>query len=189
MVTSKPSLSQASPYGPQPTYEEYYTLQKTHDSRSGSALTFYAIHYADLASLSAQSASSSKSNPPPEDRFFIKVAPRVKDEQAGKALKQKLLNEASYYQNHLSSVQGNAVPIHYGVWKGRTEWGSDMAISIMQWGGVPYLGQIKGTEGDGEEVRKAVLKAFHTLHMQAKMSRSRLPIENALIRDICIYAT
>ena len=127
------------------TFEEYHGWQKDLSKNSQSAITIYARNYPD--------ASSTKRNPAPEERFFLKVVPHVEDTQAGKDLRNNLHAEALFYRDHLSVAQGEAVPIHYGIWEGQTEWGSRTAISIMQWGGSPYFGMIKGTKKDKKEVK------------------------------------
>ncbi len=143
MVASEPCLGSGETCTP----EEYHEWQKNLHKNSQSAITIYAVNY---ARISPESAATS---PAPEDCFFLKVAPHVDDRMAGGDMKKKLRDEALFYKDHLSSVQGEAVPIHYGVWEGRTEWGSMTAISIMQWGGVPYFTHIKGTEQDVSNVK------------------------------------
>ncbi|TBU22444.1 hypothetical protein BD311DRAFT_676132 [Dichomitus squalens] len=62
----------------------------------------------------------------------------------------KFLQEALFYQDRLSQVQGRGVPRHYGIWFGRAEWGAELVISIMQFGGVSYLDEVRGTEYDSD---------------------------------------
>ena len=127
------------------TFEEYHGWQKDFNKNSQSAITIYARNYPDV--------NSTNRSPAPEERFFLKVVPHVEDTLAGKDLKDKLHAEALFYRYHLASVQGEAVPRHYGVWEGQTEWGSRTALSIMQWGGSPYFGNIKGSDKDRKEVK------------------------------------
>ncbi|EJF61683.1 hypothetical protein DICSQDRAFT_136219 [Dichomitus squalens LYAD-421 SS1] len=57
----------------------------------------------------------------------------------------KFVHEAWFFKDRLSVVQGEAVPRHYGVWCGKAEWGAELAISIMQFGGYSYLRYFRDT--------------------------------------------
>ena len=59
----------------------------------------------------------------------------------------KYCDEAIFHQKYLFSIQGVAVPKHYGVWYGRAEWGAVIGVSIMQWGGSPCIERIRKSPG------------------------------------------
>ena len=99
-------------------------------------------------------------NIPPEsseitvrEKLFLKVSSCVDRSPAGKELMKRLRKEALRYKKYLSSVEGEAVPLHYGVWWGRTERGSLIAVSIMQWGGRPYFTEGGKPRDESEEAK------------------------------------
>ncbi|KAM5545915.1 hypothetical protein V8D89_000041 [Ganoderma adspersum] len=137
------------------TVEGYKEWQDTWYT-SESAMTF-----------SAENIPPKSSGIATREKLFLKVTSCIEKSPAGKALMGKLLEEALHYKDHLSSVQGEAVPHHYGVWWGRTERGSCIAVSVMQWGGQPYFTESGDPRDHSEEARKAVLEAYQALHMKA----------------------
>ncbi len=122
------------------TAEEYQRWQNTCYT-TDSAMTFYAEN---IPPKSSETTTRGK--------FFLKVSSCLDKSPAGIELMRKLREEALIYKDHLSSVQGEAVPLHYGVWWGVTEWGSCIAVSIMQWGGPPYFTNL-GRRDDSVEAK------------------------------------
>ena len=76
----------------------------------------------------------------PRQRFALKVAFNITagSGSPGGAFLDTFHREAIFYNEHLSKLQGIAVPKHYGVWVGRTPWGTTVACAIMEWGGRPF---------------------------------------------------
>ncbi|TBU22438.1 hypothetical protein BD311DRAFT_824097 [Dichomitus squalens] len=142
-------------------YASYTTWQL--DWHTDTPLVFGGTHHPRIPSQTEREPASTER----PQRFALKLAANVGNSRMGKALMEKLIDEAIYYTVHLSSVQGEAVPKHYGIWCGITDWDVPVAISIMQWGGRPYLSHIKDTKDDTLETRKAVLRAYHALHQKA----------------------
>ncbi|PIL29032.1 hypothetical protein GSI_09080 [Ganoderma sinense ZZ0214-1] len=114
------------------------------------------------------------------ERFGLKVAFDIQGSEWGRALMVKYcdVDEAIFHQKYLSSVQGLAVPRHYGVWYGRAEWGSIIGISIIQWGGSPCFARIlkspSSPGGELSEIQVAVLKAYRTLHTKAHVEHANI---------------
>ncbi|TBU40193.1 hypothetical protein BD309DRAFT_1011571 [Dichomitus squalens] len=134
------------------TYEEYTTEHLSSDIRS--SLIFRGV-------LDAPQDVE----PPTVDqaRFILKVAAYTGLDEWGQAMMWKFVHEAWFFKDRLSVVQGEAVPRHYGVWCGKAEWGAELAISIMQFGGYSYLRYFRDTEYD-TDARKAILRAYAALH-------------------------
>ncbi|TBU40188.1 hypothetical protein BD309DRAFT_1003247 [Dichomitus squalens] len=128
--------------GKQYDYASYTTWQQ--DWQTDTPLVFGGTHHPRIPSQIERERAATER----PQRFALKLAANVGNSRMGRVLMEKLIDEAIYYKVHLSSVQGEAVPIHYGIWCGITDWDVPVAISIMQWGGRPYLSHIKDTKDD-----------------------------------------
>ena len=130
-------------------YAQYSTWQK--DWRTTSPLLFPSVH---VPPKSAQKGSELESTKPEwGGHFALKLAANVDCSDSGRALMARFYKEALFYKRYLSSVEGEAVPKHYGLWYGRTEWGAVVVISIMQWGGLSYIRRISGSRHDTREAK------------------------------------
>ena len=59
-----------------------------------------------------------------------------------------LWHEADFYSQHLSEFQGNIVPRHYDVFKGKTKWGGKIYCAVLEYfSGLPWTG-IANRPGD-----------------------------------------
>ena len=126
----------------------YTTWQR--DWITTSPLVFPAVYFPPQSTQREDESEELPSNP---DRFALKLAAYVDEPGPGQELTLRLYQEALFYKRYLSSMQGEAVPKHYGIWCGVAEWGAKVAISIMQWGGIPYKPCIRKTIRDTDEVK------------------------------------
>ncbi|TRM65321.1 hypothetical protein BD626DRAFT_428435 [Schizophyllum amplum] len=93
-------------------------------------------------------------------RFAIKTVFNIEGSSSVEHLRQ----EALFYHKHLSKLQGDAVPKHYGVWQGRTCWGGTVACAIMEWGGLPYRVRIFDKCLKRADRRMKVMQALKAVH-------------------------
>ncbi|TBU63584.1 hypothetical protein BD310DRAFT_841737 [Dichomitus squalens] len=125
--------------GKQYDYASYTTWQQ--DWQTDTPLVFGGTHHPRIPSQIERERAATER----PQRFALKLAANVGNSRLGRALMEKLIDEAIYYKD---------VPV---------------AISIMQWGGRPYLSHIEDTKDDTLETRKAVLRAYHALHQKAEI--------------------
>ncbi|KAL1762636.1 hypothetical protein FB107DRAFT_285104 [Schizophyllum commune] len=106
-------------------YDRYTTFCQ--EWSSSGAMVFYA-------------EAARQDNTASRQRFALKVAFNITagSGSPGGAFLDTFHREAIFYNEHLSKLQGIAVPKHYGVWVGRTPWGTTVACAIMEWGGRPF---------------------------------------------------
>ncbi|KAK0236960.1 hypothetical protein EDD85DRAFT_937312 [Armillaria nabsnona] len=98
--------------------------------------------------------------------FAIKVALHVDDDprSRGYHVYKALRREAVFYAHCLPTVQGDAVPRHYGVWEANTSWAGHVVISVMEFSGWSWSGQIRGTKDDTPETRMKIARTLQKIH-------------------------
>ncbi|KAI5895037.1 uncharacterized protein SCHCODRAFT_02618417 [Schizophyllum commune H4-8] len=107
--------------------------------------------------------STSGSTQVRSQRLALKFANRVgaRHDGFGNILHERYLEEAVFYAETLKGLQGEAVPIHYGVWTGSAPWGATVTCAIMQWAGDPYTRRIRTIERRYEAPSSAHLRHLH----------------------------
>ncbi|KAL1740936.1 hypothetical protein HDZ31DRAFT_46477 [Schizophyllum fasciatum] len=133
------------------SYEEYTTLGKTWHSMSS------PVFYAETVGPDQNG---------PRRCFALKVVFNVHGgkDTSGSAMMENLRHEAIFYNRHLKSIQGIAVPKHYGVWLGRTAWGTTVACAIMEWCGQPYDRRLTDPNDARGDRRQRIMDAIKALH-------------------------
>ncbi|PBK71909.1 hypothetical protein ARMSODRAFT_1002878 [Armillaria solidipes] len=102
----------------------------------------------------------------PTIHFAIKVALHVDNDprSRGYHVYKALRREAVFYAHCLATVQGDAVPRHYGVWEANTSWAGHVVISVMEFSGWSWSGQIRGTKHDTPETRMKIARTLQKIH-------------------------
>ncbi|KAK0447924.1 uncharacterized protein EV420DRAFT_866276 [Desarmillaria tabescens] len=98
--------------------------------------------------------------------FAIKVVLHVDDDPRSRGFNvyEVLRREAVFYAHCLPTVQGDAVPRHYGVWEANTSWAGHVVISVMEFSGWSWDRQIRGTKHDTPETRMKIARALQKIH-------------------------
>jgi hypothetical protein len=85
--------------------------------------------------------------------FALKIVVHARETDESTRMTVELCREAAFYSLHLSKSQGKFVPVHYGIWVGRSKWGGNMVCAIMDWCGVSYTKYIHTSSRDSVKLR------------------------------------
>ncbi|KAK0447929.1 uncharacterized protein EV420DRAFT_1713142 [Desarmillaria tabescens] len=102
----------------------------------------------------------------PTIHFAIKVVLHVDDDprSRGYNVHEALRREAVFYAHRLPTLQGDADPRHYEVWEANTSWAGHVVISVMEFAGWSWSGQIRGTKHDTPETRMKIARTLQKIH-------------------------
>lgn len=89
----------------------------------------------------------------------IEVQPRTEQYEVAQSLKE----EALFYLRYLKKLQGRVVPVHFGLWIGRTSWAGVVVCVILEWGGHPWSSRV---EINTHENRYATVFLFTARHLR-----------------------
>ncbi|KAJ7640841.1 hypothetical protein DFH06DRAFT_1477758 [Mycena polygramma] len=76
----------------------------------------------------------------------------------------RLIKDAEFHSIHLSEHEGDAVPVHYGMWTMDTgDWAGRVVVSITQWCGMSWY-ELSRTKMNTEANRILIGRTFEALH-------------------------
>ncbi|KAI4527582.1 hypothetical protein K525DRAFT_186399 [Schizophyllum commune Loenen D] len=132
-------------------YDRYTTFCR--EWLSSGAMVFYA-------------EASRQDKTAPRQRFALKVAFDIMGGSGspGGAFLESFHREAIFYNEHLSKLQGVAVPKHYGVWVGWTPWDTTVACAIMEWGGRPFDATVVDPKLGKPQRSVTIMESIKALH-------------------------
>ncbi|KAK0187714.1 hypothetical protein F5146DRAFT_1226112 [Armillaria mellea] len=108
-------------------------------------------------------AKTRTSNDEDSVRLAIKLAthieaqPRTEQYEVAQSLKE----EALFYSRYLRKLQGRVVPVHFGLWIGRTSWAGVVVCVILEWGGHPWPSRVEINTHENRMKFGAAIQALH----------------------------